>query len=90
MAGTLTILRLGVPPTLVCTLRSTNPIESMIEICRGHSKNVKRWRDGTVALRWCAAGMLEAGHQSAASTATCTCPSYALRSRPTSPRMSLP
>jgi putative transposase len=35
----------------------------MIEICREHSKNVKRWRDGTMALRWCAAGMLEAGHQ---------------------------
>ena len=63
MPETLTILRLGVPPTLARTLRSTNPVESMIEICREHSKNVKRWRDGTMALRWCAAGMLEAGHQ---------------------------
>jgi putative transposase len=63
MAETLTILRLGVPPTLARTLRSTNPIESLIEICREHSKNVKRWRDGTMALRWCAAGMLEADHQ---------------------------
>ena len=63
MAETLTILRLDVPPTLARTLRSTNPIESMIEICREHSKNVKRWRDGTMALRWCAAGMLEADHQ---------------------------
>jgi hypothetical protein len=35
----------------------------MIEICREHSKNVKRWRDGTMALRWCAAGMIEASHQ---------------------------
>ena len=35
----------------------------MIEICREHSKNVKRWRDGAMALRWCAAGMLEAGRQ---------------------------
>ena len=59
----LTILRLGVPPTLARTLRSTNPVESLIEICREHSKNVKRWRDGTMALRWCAAGMLEADHQ---------------------------
>jgi hypothetical protein len=24
---------------------------------------VKRWRDGQMALRWCAAGMLEAGRQ---------------------------
>ena len=63
MAETLTILRLGVPPTLARTLRSTNTIESMIGICREHSKNVKRWRDGTMALRWCAAGLLEAGHQ---------------------------
>jgi putative transposase len=63
MTETLTILSLGVPPTLARTLRSTNPVESMIEICREHSKNVKRWRDGTMALRWCAAGMLEAGHQ---------------------------
>ena len=63
MAETLTILRLGVPPTLARTLRSTNPIESMIEICREHCTNVKRWRDGTMALRWCAAGMLEADQQ---------------------------
>jgi putative transposase len=63
MAETLTVLRLGVPPTLARTLRSANPIESMIEICREHAKNVKRWRDGTMTLRWCAAGMLEAGHQ---------------------------
>ena len=63
MAETLTVLRLGVPPTLARTLRSTNKIESMIEICREHSKNVKRWRDGTMALRWCAAGMIEAGKQ---------------------------
>jgi putative transposase len=63
MAETLTVLRLGVSPTLARTLRSTNTIESMIEICREHSKNVKRWRDGTMALRWCAAGMIEAGKQ---------------------------
>jgi transposase-like protein len=63
MLDTLTIVRLGVPPTLARTLRSTNPIESMIEICREHSKNVKRWRNGQMALRWCAAGMLEADHQ---------------------------
>jgi putative transposase len=63
MAETLTILRLDVPPTLARTLRSTNPVESLIEICREHSKNVKRWRNGQMALRWCAAGMLEADHQ---------------------------
>jgi transposase-like protein len=63
LAETLTIGRLGVPPTLARTLRSTNAIESMIEICRDHSANVKRWRDGQMALRWCAAGMHEAAKQ---------------------------
>ena len=60
---TFTISRLGVPPTLARTLRSTNAIESMIEICRDPSRNVTRWRDGQMALRWCAAGMLEAKKQ---------------------------
>jgi putative transposase len=63
MAETLTVLRLGVSPTLARTLRSTNAIESMISICRTHASNVKRWRDGQMALRWCAAGMVEAAKQ---------------------------
>jgi putative transposase len=52
-----------VPPALARTLHSTNPIESMIEICREHARNVKRLRNGQMALRWCAAGMIEADHQ---------------------------
>ena len=60
---TLTVLRLNVAPTLARTLRSTNCIESMISVCRDHAANVKRWRDGQMALRWCAAGMIEAGKQ---------------------------
>jgi putative transposase len=60
---TLTVLRLGVPPTLAQTLRSTNCIESMISVCREHAGSVKRWRDGQMALRWCAAGIVEAGKQ---------------------------
>lgn len=63
LVETLTVLRLDVPPTLARTLRSTNAIESMISICRDHASNVKRWRDGQMALRWCAAGMVEAGKQ---------------------------
>jgi len=63
MAETLTVLRLDLPPTLARTLRSTNAVESMISICRDHSRNVKRWRDGQMALRWCAAGMVEASSQ---------------------------
>jgi putative transposase len=63
LAETLTVLRLGVSPTLARTLRSTNSIESMISIARNHSMNVKNWQHGTMALRWCAAGMIEAGKQ---------------------------
>ena len=63
LEDTLTVLRLDMPPTLARTLRSTNCVESMIEICRDHSRNVKRWRDGQMALRWCAAGMVEASTQ---------------------------
>jgi putative transposase len=63
LTETLTITRLGVPPTLARTLRSTNTIESMIAICRDHAANVKRWRDGAMVLRWVAAGMGEAATQ---------------------------
>jgi transposase-like protein len=63
LSETLTMLRLGVPPTLARTLRSTNAIESMISICREHATNVKRWRNGQMALRWCAAGMIQASKQ---------------------------
>ena len=63
LAETLTVLALGVPPTLARTLRSTNAIESMIAICRDHSRNVKRWQDGAMVVRWCAAGMFEAKKQ---------------------------
>jgi putative transposase len=63
LAETLTIIRLGVPPTLARTLRSTNSIESMIEVCRDHAANVKRWQDGQMVMRWIAAGMGEARRQ---------------------------
>ena len=60
---TLTVLLLDVPPTLARTLRSPNAVESMISISRDHARNVKHWRDGQMALRWCAAGMVEASKQ---------------------------
>ena len=63
LAETFTVARLRVPATLARTLRSTNVVESMIEICRDHSANVKRWESGTMALRWCAAGLAEAKKQ---------------------------
>ena len=60
---TLTLTRLGVRGNLKRTLQSTNPIESMIEIVRRTSRNVKRWQSGDMCLRWTAAGMLEAEQQ---------------------------
>jgi transposase-like protein len=60
---TLTVTRLGVTGTLLKTVMSTNPVESMIEIVRAHARNVKRWKDGTMRLRWAAAGMDAAAGQ---------------------------
>lgn len=63
LTETLTLTRLGIGGNLKRTLESTNPCESMIEICRRTSRNVKRWQSGEMCLRWTAAGMLEAEHQ---------------------------
>jgi len=60
---TLTLQRLGIRGSLKTTLASTNPCESMIECVRRTSRNVKRWQTGDMALRWTAAGMLEAERQ---------------------------
>ena len=56
----LTVIRLGLPPELRRSLASTNIIESMNSIIRQVCRNVKRWRDAKMALRWTAAGMFEA------------------------------
>jgi len=63
MEETLTLTRLGVHGNLKRTLESTNPCESMIECVRRTQRNVKRWSSGEMALRWTAAGMLEAERQ---------------------------
>ena len=63
MAETLTLTRLGIKGKLKATLESTNPCESMIECVRRSARNVKRWQNGDMALRWTAAGMLEAERQ---------------------------
>jgi putative transposase len=60
---TLTVTRLGVRGRLKRTLVSTNPCESMIETVRRSARNVKRWHNGDMCLRWTAAGMLEAERQ---------------------------
>jgi transposase-like protein len=63
LAETLTVTRLGVTGSLLKTVMSTNPVESMIEIVRAHAHNVKRWQNGDMRLRWAAAGMLAAAEQ---------------------------
>src|SRR5919197_362469 len=73
LAETLTVLRLGVAPTLARTLHSTNPIESMISICREHAANVKRWQDGQRRCAGAPRGWPRPPSSSAASTASCTC-----------------
>jgi len=63
MDETLTVIKLGIAGKLRRTLESTNPCESMIDTVRRTQRNVKRWRDGEMGLRWTAAGMLEAEKQ---------------------------
>jgi transposase-like protein len=53
-----TVARLGVDGRLAKTLTTSNPVESMISIARTTNRNVTRWRDGQMVLRWTAAGML--------------------------------
>ena len=56
----LTANRLGLPPDLRRSLACTKIIESMNSVIRQVCRNVKRWRDAKMGLRWTAAGMLEA------------------------------
>jgi putative transposase len=63
LTDTLTVTRLGITGSLLKTVMSTNPVESMIDIVREHARNVKRWQDGDMRLRWAAAGMLAAANQ---------------------------
>lgn len=57
---TLTVLRLGVGPTLRKSFATTNPIESTFSTVRRVSRRVTRWQSGTMALRWALAGTMEA------------------------------
>lgn len=58
-----TVARLGITGTLARTLISSNPIESMFSIARRVNRNVTRWRDGEMVMRWTAAGMRQAAAQ---------------------------
>ena len=56
----LTVNRLGLPAKLRRSLACTNSIENMMGTVRRVCRNVKRWRNAAMALRWTAAGMMEA------------------------------
>jgi hypothetical protein len=56
----LTVIRLGLPGQLRRSLGCTNAIESLMAVLRQVCRNVRRWRDGRMALRWTATAMLEA------------------------------
>jgi putative transposase len=56
----LTVVRLKLPTPLRRSLACTNAIENMMGTVRRVSRNVKRWRNAAMALRWTAAGMMEA------------------------------
>ena len=56
----LTVTRLGLPPELRRSRASTNIIVSMNSVIRQVCRNVNRWRNAKMGLRWTAAGMLEA------------------------------
>jgi putative transposase len=58
-----TVARLGITGTPAKTLTSSNPIESMLSIARTVNRNVTRWRDGAMVMRWTAAGMKQAAAQ---------------------------
>ena len=56
----LAVIRLGLPLESRRSLAGANGIESMRAVVRNACGNVKRRRDARMALRWTAAGMLEA------------------------------
>jgi transposase-like protein len=57
---TLTLIRLGLVGALHQSLRSTNPIENLQGSIRRVTRNVKRWKGGSMALRWTVSAVLDA------------------------------
>lgn len=57
---TLTVMKLALPPALARVFSTTNPIENMNGSIRRLTRNVKRWRGGTMVRRWMALAIGEA------------------------------
>ena len=57
---TLTVQALGITGALYRTLRTTNPIENLNGSIAHFTRNVKRWKDGQMTLRWVAGALSDA------------------------------
>jgi transposase-like protein len=57
---TLTAQQLGLSGALYRTLRTTNPIENLNGLVAQYTRNVKRWKDGAMTLRWIASALVDA------------------------------
>ena len=51
---------LGITDALYRTLRTTNPIENLNGSIGHYTRNVKRWKDGQMTLRWGASASSDA------------------------------
>ena len=60
---TLTLQTLGISGALWKTRRSTNPIENLNGGVAAFTRNVRRWRNGAMILRWVGSAILEAEQQ---------------------------
>jgi transposase-like protein len=60
LEDTLTAQALGITGALYRTLRTTNPIENLNGSIAHYARNVKRWKDGSMVLRWVASALSDA------------------------------
>ena len=60
---TLTVQALGITGALYRTLRTTNPIENLNGSVARYCRNVKRWGDGQMVLRWVASAISDAAQR---------------------------
>lgn len=58
-----TVADLGVGGKLLRFLRTTNAIENIFSRFRAVTRNVKRWRSGTMALRWASTALAHANRK---------------------------
>ena len=60
LADTLTLQRFGIAGVLYTKLRTTKAIENFNGAIATYSRNVKRWRSGTMVVRWVSVAIVEA------------------------------